>query len=722
MVSLAEDPVFRVRKSTALNFQNICKVGGEHELFERLMPAYVRLSKDEMYRVRRACAESLADVSRHVSDDIRIGVLVEIFLRLAQDSSPLVKQSILHQSGVFIATLPRQAISEAILNQFCSMATGATGNVAVDSELKQQCAYTFPAVLQAAGRHRWLGVEDAEDGLVTRDSDITPQNSGHHPDVLLESGDESSSAAGSDYGSNLGSNIGSTHGNKERHDSMTTLGTVVAGGSMMKDAYMTLIASRNVGVKQTLALSLHRVAGILAGLEQDSSFDDNAGASSSKTSLGSPRAWVSGTKKPQRSVVEEELATVFEELIQDVEAVQIGIITHLAWFLELLTIPCRASYLPILPDILHSTNPFNWRLRQSLAQQLPELVHLPNPDALVAPLFPLVMALLQDPVAAVRKDSYLGTARMLRVLYDGQKSATDTASAETFSEEVDHVAGTLNRLFGVANFQQRQLWLELCVELLKELPKDLFERYFVDGIIELSSDPVVNVRVVVSELLTTWPRFLQEHGVPLSGSAVGASTVTQQPRQSESQAPITGTPWEWLLARDDIAKCVETLAEDDYDVYNNIIKLQPLFPSLTFKGKCMRGVKTSRRATDSSGESGEVSVKVDDATASADTAISSDPHTADGEQMSIATSSSGSNELEKTENTENSNQEQTADGGMDVEREGEGESESADGDIVVTTQEKEDSVATQAKEDSVTDSTGDTGIEIATESEDVGVD
>jgi serine/threonine-protein phosphatase 4 regulatory subunit 1 len=30
MVSLSEDPVFRVRKSTALNFHNICKVGGEY--------------------------------------------------------------------------------------------------------------------------------------------------------------------------------------------------------------------------------------------------------------------------------------------------------------------------------------------------------------------------------------------------------------------------------------------------------------------------------------------------------------------------------------------------------------------------------------------------------------------------------------------------------------------------------------------------------------------
>lgn len=120
VVSLAEDPMFRVRKSTALNFHSICKVGGEHELLElvtehilpffriiimhalfnsrRLMPAFVRLSKDDVYRVRRACAESLCDISKCVNEDIRLGVLVEIFLRLTQDPSKLVKQSVLQQS------------------------------------------------------------------------------------------------------------------------------------------------------------------------------------------------------------------------------------------------------------------------------------------------------------------------------------------------------------------------------------------------------------------------------------------------------------------------------------------------------------------------------------------------------------------------------------------------------------------------------------------------
>jgi len=159
VVSLAEDPVFRVRKSTALNFQNICRVGGEHELFERLMPAYVRLSKDDMYRVRRACAESLADVSKHVSDDIRVGVLVEIFLRLAQDPSRLVKQSILQQSGSFISTLPSRIVNDAILGHYCSMVIGPTGDMSVDAELRYWCAFSFPAVLQTIGPERWPEVK-----------------------------------------------------------------------------------------------------------------------------------------------------------------------------------------------------------------------------------------------------------------------------------------------------------------------------------------------------------------------------------------------------------------------------------------------------------------------------------------------------------------------------------------------------------------------------------
>lgn len=155
VVSLAEDPAFRVRKSTALNFHLICKVGGEHELLERLMPAFVRLSKDDMYRVRRACAESLFEISKNVSEDVRLGVLLEIFLRLAQDPSKLVKQSVLQQAGMFISTLPARALNDNILSHYSSMASSPTGDASVDLELKHCCAFSFPAVLERIGAKRW---------------------------------------------------------------------------------------------------------------------------------------------------------------------------------------------------------------------------------------------------------------------------------------------------------------------------------------------------------------------------------------------------------------------------------------------------------------------------------------------------------------------------------------------------------------------------------------
>jgi serine/threonine-protein phosphatase 4 regulatory subunit 1 len=175
VVSLAEDPAFRVRKATALNFHYVCKTGGEHELFERLMPAFVRLSKDDMFRVRRACAESLSEISKYVSDDIRIGVLVEIFLRLAQDQYKVVKQSVLQQSGMFISTLPCQYVNENILSQFSCMANSPFGDAQLDLELKHYCAFSFPAVLLTVGSGRWKTVRPLYQALVKCNSPSVKQ-------------------------------------------------------------------------------------------------------------------------------------------------------------------------------------------------------------------------------------------------------------------------------------------------------------------------------------------------------------------------------------------------------------------------------------------------------------------------------------------------------------------------------------------------------------------
>merc|ERR1711871_566826 len=236
---------------------------------------------------------------------------------------------------MFISTLPSKAITDVILNHYCSMAAGPTGDMSVDTELRYWCAYSFPGVLQTIGAERW---------------------------------------------------------------------------EELREVYHSLVQSRTNTVKQTLALSLHEVARILG-----------------------------------EQLVETELVTVFEEMIQDVEAVQIGVIKHLAEFLRLLPEPCRVSYLPLLHDILNSTNPFNWRLRQSLAVQLPDLVMLPPPRLLYNTLFILVMTLLQDPVASVRVETFKGVGTLINVL-NSLPSTDVSASNPNFrssDEFVDAVAGAI---------------------------------------------------------------------------------------------------------------------------------------------------------------------------------------------------------------------------------------------------------------------------------------
>ena len=275
-----------------------------------------------------------------------------------------------------------------------------------------------------------------------------------------------------------------------------------------------------------------------------------------------------------------------------------GVIKNLAIFLSLLSEPCRVSYLPVLHDILHSTNPFNWRLRQLLALQLPELINLPPKRDVYMILFPLVMTLLQDPVAMVRKESYKGAAKMINVLYEltlQQQTQTvhieNNHNQEDTKDELQHVYDskhdldvvikTINSLIRGETYQVRQLWLELAHRLLRDLPQEVFETYFIEGILILTSDRVSNVRVTVAMLLGGWE---PEHIAPWE---------EEEPSNNNNNTISTYNPWKWLLQRDDIKQCVERMSQDDSDVYHYMIKLQPLFPDITFVQKSCRGFKVA---------------------------------------------------------------------------------------------------------------------------------
>jgi hypothetical protein len=366
--------------------------------------------------------------------------------------------------------------------------------------------------------------------------------------------------------------------------------------------YHTLAQSRNVSVMVTLAYSLHEVARLLG----------------------------------EGSLVEEELVPVFEEMIQDTEVVQMGVIKHLAKFLAMLPELCRVSYLPLLHDILHSTNPFNWRLRRHLAVQLPDLVLLPPKQDLYRTLFPTVMILLQDPVASVRRVTFEGVTALLNNLFALAASEAATSGAESpqavmHRQNGEDVIAAINSFATGEKYQLRQLWCELCVQLLKDLERDVFETYFIEGVLTLTCDTVTNVRVALSEFLVGWdrtkhlPPWLDEE--PTAGDDASSTTnnidstaVTQlnsfkstaTNNTSDSVAtsasasataggaetaaaePVTRvkSPWHWLLRRSDIKHCVERLCRDDNDIYLNLSKLAPLYPDIKFSSMSCRGRKT----------------------------------------------------------------------------------------------------------------------------------
>lgn len=246
-----------------------------------------------------------------------------------------------------------------------------------------------------------------------------------------------------------------------------------------------------------------------------------------------------------------------------------GVIKHLASFLRFLPEPCRVSFLPPLHDILHSTNPFNWRLRQNLAVQLPELCDLPPKNELFRTMFPLVMILLQDPVSCVRRDSFKGVTSLINALHS---AVLQSEQGETlYQQQLDEVARAINSLVEGEKYQLRQLWVELCHQLLRDVPRDLFERYFVRGILLLTSDKVCNIRVALSYFLVDW------------------DPSCAPPWEEGAANP---SPWHWLLRRPDIAQCIERLSQDDNDIYLNLMKLQKLYPNVTFAPLKCRGRRT----------------------------------------------------------------------------------------------------------------------------------
>jgi serine/threonine-protein phosphatase 4 regulatory subunit 1 len=157
LISLSEDPVFRVRKSTAQSFSSVCKIAGYDLSRERLLPAFQRLATDDIWGVRKACAESLVNMSEALSPEVRGPLLIPMFEAFVGDSSRWVRMAAFQSLGPFMASLETDQVTEELVDHFISMASSVSSQLGGSGEvdIKFHCAFNFPAVVSILGAAQW---------------------------------------------------------------------------------------------------------------------------------------------------------------------------------------------------------------------------------------------------------------------------------------------------------------------------------------------------------------------------------------------------------------------------------------------------------------------------------------------------------------------------------------------------------------------------------------
>ncbi|KAK5642612.1 hypothetical protein RI129_008779 [Pyrocoelia pectoralis] len=190
-------------------------------------------------------------------------------------------------------------------------------------------------------------------------------------------------------------------------------------------------------------------------------------------------------------IATNNLMPIFEGFIKDLDEVRIGVLKHLAHFLRLISPAIRNFYLPRLAGFLQTDNETNWRFRQELAEQLLLAVPLFRPRDACKHISFLAQELLCDKVAAVREVALLLVTELIRHV------SSDQARASRLLVKLDEKFAHSKR------WKLRQSFALLCSKLLTScaLPPEQFANEVMPHFLDLSWDPVPNVRLVVARTI-----------------------------------------------------------------------------------------------------------------------------------------------------------------------------------------------------------------------------
>lgn len=216
------------------------------------------------------------------------------------------------------------------------------------------------------------------------------------------------------------------------------------------EPYTKLMKSENIKVRKSLSASLHEIASIL------------------------------GTE-----LTETYLMEAFDLFLKDLSEVKFGVVASIAKFFSVLSPDTRKEK---IQDLLEIQREKKWRFRKLLAKQIDSLFTLYSPSDILEYIMPLFIALRKDDVASVRKTVIKGIPSIIKSIQSNQELL------ETFLKE-------LNTMPSDPSYQTRQLYANICLQVLGNIDNELFEKEFLSNVISLSNDKVPNVRIIIYKCL-----------------------------------------------------------------------------------------------------------------------------------------------------------------------------------------------------------------------------
>jgi serine/threonine-protein phosphatase 4 regulatory subunit 1 len=221
----------------------------------------------------------------------------------------------------------------------------------------------------------------------------------------------------------------------------------------LSDLYLLLVKDLQWKVRETLAHSLHEVARIVG-----------------------------------QQVAERTLLTIFEAFVSDLDEIKMGVVSHVAAFLAVLSPECRAQYAGVVRELSEEGN---WRVRETVAGQMSEFAVLFVGKELSDVIVPSGLSLLRDKVQSVRCAAVDGAARLLAVA----EAQADTALFRVLE-------GQLRQLL-TGPYQDRRAVAQVCGAYLA-LPSSKRGAWSLEMLETLATDKTPNVRMAVAAVLAKY--------------------------------------------------------------------------------------------------------------------------------------------------------------------------------------------------------------------------